>query len=248
MPLRALSLNLHTYQEDDALAKLLHVAEFAAGNEVDVLLLQEVGEHLVDSDRPNAGGLIADHLARLTSFDWHHEWAEAHTGFDVYREGVSIISRHRLSNPEVIELSAGALRRIALMAAIEMDGKPIRLVTVHVTWPEGGGAVEVQRLLAALESVPSSSALLIGGDFNASPPMPHMRQITLEGYIDLAEATASPFLTIGNPPNRRIDYLFHRDGGATALVPRCLTPVFDQWRVSDHVGLLGEYGVKDPGH
>ena len=63
-----------------------------AASGLDVLLLQEVGEHVSNPVEPNAGRILQDHLQRFTRRRWEHVWKEAHIGFDVYREGLSILS------------------------------------------------------------------------------------------------------------------------------------------------------------
>ena len=246
---RVLSLNLHTYQEKEPLAKLRQVAEFARDRDVDVLLLQEVGEHISDKARPNAGAVIQSHLKELTGEEWHHEWAEAHIGFDVYHEGVSIVSRRALSDAEVVELSGGGLRRIALLATADIAGTPVRFVAAHITWPDGGGAKEVRRLLAHLDSAKDPRpATIIGGDFNAQARDEQVRSVVRAGFADLATATGCDFPTIGQPPHARIDYLVDRSGAQTVLIPLALSPALDGAangpRVSDHIGLLGEYGIR----
>src|SRR5207249_4644492 len=60
--LRIATLNLNTYQETDPLLKLEQVAFALAAMDIDAVALQEVGEHLSDPERPNAGEVIRTHL------------------------------------------------------------------------------------------------------------------------------------------------------------------------------------------
>lgn len=262
--LRVLSLNLHTYQEkdisgsDDSLLKLEQVAFGAAVGAVDVLLLQEVGEHVSSPSRPNAGEVIKGHLERLTRSPWHHEWREAHIGFDVYREGVSILSKGPILDPVLVPLSEGPLARIALIATIAAKGVKLRAVTVHTTWPDDGRA-EIKRLVSALRQQTGGdhAATLIAGDLNAEERSPQVAELISNGYVDVAAARGATFATFGagagdreRPLQRRIDYQFMRTtAGRGAPRVETIQRVFDGGgrpdglhpRVSDHAGILASF-------
>jgi len=249
---RILSLNLHTYQEADSAKKLEQVAFGAAAVGADILLLQEVGEHVSDPEKPNAGEVVRDHLQRFTGQRWEHQWRRAHLGFDVYHEGLSILSSAELTDVREIELSGGSLRRNALMATTTIRGIPLRVVTVHSSWPAAGGDEETRRLLKELEesSTQSNRATIVGGDFNATPTDSQMIRMVEAGYTDAARAAGSEFDTIGNPPNKRIDYQFlNAEGGHEAPQILAVVPLFAKNvehntylpLVSDHIGMLGVY-------
>ena len=146
---RFASLNLHTYQEDDPLLKLEQVAYGLSALGVQAVALQEVGEHLHDPSRGNAGEVIRGHLERQTGRRWYHEWRMAHIGFDVYREGISLLASVPLQDVQEFRLSHGDLPRNALAGTIGVEGVSIRLCSTHVTWP-GEGDSEVQNLIHAL--------------------------------------------------------------------------------------------------
>ena len=105
--IRIASLNLHTYQEPEPLDVLERIALAMVAMDVDLLLLQEVAQHVSDPARPNAGDVVRDHLAALTGRPWHHAWFEAHIGFDVYREGESVISSAPLAEVTEVRLGEG---------------------------------------------------------------------------------------------------------------------------------------------
>jgi hypothetical protein len=146
--LRVLSLNLHTHQEPDPLRRIEEVALVAAALEVELFLLQEVAEHISDPALPNAGEVLMGHMRHLSPGPWVHAWQEAHRGFDVFREGLSILSRRPLRGVTVVPLSGGPLARVALLAAVEHGGAEVRVGTLHTTWPPAGGP-EVEALLGA---------------------------------------------------------------------------------------------------
>jgi maltose 6'-phosphate phosphatase len=262
--IRVLSLNLHTYQErnakreDDSLRKLEQVAFGAAAGGADILLLQEVGEHVSSPVHPNAGAVLQRHLERLTRRRWHHEWREAHIGFDVYREGLSILSASPLEDLAVLPLREGPAARIALVATITAKGTKLRVVTAHTSWPDEGHA-EVKQLVDLLRqrTVGDHAATLVAGDFNSAPHEPQAALLVSNGYVDVAAAKGSALPTFGHgdgaserPLDRRIDYHFLRTtaGRGAPRLDRCLR-VFDgagpedglHPRVSDHAGIFAAY-------
>jgi maltose 6'-phosphate phosphatase len=255
---RVLSLNLHTWQEKDAHRKLQHIALGAAAMDVDLLLLQEVGEHVSDPSRPNAGGILGGYLERFTRRAWHHAWREAHIGFDVYREGVSILSSSPLNEVTEHQLSGGHFARVALVATTTLKGVTLRVGSTHVGWGSEGGA-EVKLLLEKLDRtrVAGPAATLIAGDFNAGPTDPQIRQFVGRGYVDVGTSTGMIEPTFGERELRdRIDYhLLRTSAGRSAPRVEGFMRVFDgaapgfHPRVSDHAGLLGAYRWPlDEGH
>jgi endonuclease/exonuclease/phosphatase family metal-dependent hydrolase len=248
--LRVASLNLHCYQEPDSRLKLEQVAFALRAMDVHAVALQEVGHHLKDPKQSNAGDFLSQCLERGGD-TWRHEWMEAHLGFGAFREGVSLLSRGPLERVQQMELSRGALRRVALAAETEVAGVRLRLVSTHLSWPSAGGAAETNRMLDELgPERPEVAATLVAGDFNASPNTATVRRMRDAGFHALEAKDANDEATFGCPPTQLIDYIFARlaPGRSLAGPPKRLR-IFNrnadgnvyQPRVSDHVGLLGVF-------
>ncbi|MGO8901102.1 MAG: endonuclease/exonuclease/phosphatase family protein [Isosphaeraceae bacterium] len=254
---RFASLNLYTYQEADPLLKLEQVAYGLSALGVQAVALQEVGEHLHDPSKGNAGEVIRGHLERQTGQHWDHQWRMAHIGFNVYREGISLLASVPLQDVQEFRLSHKDLARNALAGTIRVEGVSIRLCSTHVTWPKEGDD-EVQGLIRALATPPPGVvATLIGGDFNAVASDPQVQRILEAGYQDVACVAGSDLPTIGvhnedlGPPSR-IDYHFLKVvAGSAPLAVRACARIFIRNavgtvylpRVSDHAGLLGVFGT-----
>lgn len=250
--LRIASLNLHTYQEKNPLVKLEQVAFAAAAMKLDVGLFQEVGEHVSDPSLPNAGEIVRAHLERFTGKRWHHAWREAHIGFDVYREGLSILAPVPLEDVRVVTLADKALARIALLATVRFGSTTLRVGSTHVSWELPDGEIEVAKLLAAIDAEPSDGRLatLIAGDLNATGRSAPIRRFLDAGYADVGAARGNTKPTFLEAPVERIDYHFLRAArGASAPAVEAFARIFDgappeqgyQPRVSDHAGLCGAY-------
>lgn len=250
--LRVLTLNLHTWQEPEAHRKLEEIAVAAAALEIDVLLLQEVGAHLTDPARPDAGLLLRGHLQRSTRRPWYIEGRTAHIGFGAFREGLAVLSAVPLTDPEEIVLSGGGLRRIAVAATADVRGRAVRFVSVHLSWEPERAAAESARLLAALGAAPGSaaagvSALLIGGDFNCVPAAPPVRALLSRGFVDVGAACGVTLPTFP-ATGERLDLLLLRAPGG-GMRPLAARRVFDGTGgngglpvVSDHAGVICALG------
>ncbi|MDC3962383.1 endonuclease/exonuclease/phosphatase family protein [Polyangium jinanense] len=259
--IRVLSLNLHTYQErglregvvvNDSIAKIERIAFGVATMGLDVLLLQEVGEHVSNPAEPNAGRLLQEHLERFTRRRWEHVWREAHIGFDVYREGLSILSSGPIEDVTVLQLSEGPLARIALLGRTTVKGTKIRVGTTHVSWGSDGGT-QVARLLADVARLPAGDhvATLFAGDLNGSPEDRQVASFVERGYTDIGMATRNVWPTFGEKTlTSRIDYqMLRASAGRRAARIEAFVRVFDgegpedglHPRVSDHAGIVGAY-------
>jgi len=259
--IRVLSLNLHTYQErglrdglvvNDSIPKLERIAFGVAAMGLDVLLLQEVGEHVSNPVEPNAGRILQDHLERFTRRRWEHVWREAHIGFDVYREGLSILSSGPIEDVTTLRLSEDGLARIALIARTTIKETKIRVGTTHVAWGSEGGA-QVEKLLAEIGRLPAGDhvATLVTGDLNAGPEERQVAHFVERGYTDVGMATRAVWPTFGEKKlTSRIDYhMLRASAGRRAARIESFVRVFDgegpedglHPRVSDHAGIVGAY-------
>jgi maltose 6'-phosphate phosphatase len=227
---RVASLNLHTYQEPEALLKLGQAAFGLAALGVQAAALQEVGEHLTDPGRGNAGGIIRGHLERWTGRRWYHEWRMAHLGFGVYREGVSLLAATPLQDVQEFRLSEGPFARNALAGVVTIGGQALRLCSTHLSW--GGDEGEVRRLLQSLAAArPAVGLTLVAGDFNARQSDAPVRRMIDAGYRDVARLAGSPGPT-DEGSQGRIDYQFLHAaaGGTLSGVRACATAVSSTWR------------------
>lgn len=245
--IRIASLNLHTYQEPEPLEVLERVALAMVAMDVDVLLLQEVAQHAHDPGRPNAGDVVRDHLAAFTGRPWHHAWFEAHIGFDVYREGESIISSAPLTDVACVPLSEGFLRRIAVLGSTVIKGVSLRLASTHISWERDKAEAEARTLLGALDHAPEA-VTVVAGDFNCHAGDTPVRLFVNKGFTDAGAAAGCTEATFLQGPEGRIDFQLVRPRGRTAPRIAAFSRVFDsdpengyQPLVSDHAGLLGAY-------
>ena len=260
--LRVLTLNLHTYQEEDQLRKFEQIARAIREQRVDIACLQEVGENWNDGAgdwASNAARIIQSHLPE--PYHLHTDWS--HLGFDRYREGIAILSRHPFAYTDSGYVSDSQdpydihSRKIAMAQVRVPYAGLVNVFSVHLSWPSDGFYPQFERLerWAEEKQTPEVAATLLGGDFNIAAGSDAYRHIVDTGeYEDQFLKILSPaaFQRIfrdrqGDPMHLlefdgRIDYLWLRAGGRLRAVraEELFTP--DRYgRVSDHTGYLVEF-------
>lgn len=263
--LRVLTLNLHTWQEDDQLRKFETIAKAIAEERIDLVCFQEVAEPWnggAGDWSQNAANIINSHLP--TPYHIHADWS--HIGFDRWREGLAILSRHPFvytdsgyvsdeTDPHTIH------SRRVVMAQIRLPHAGLlNVFSAHLSWAENGFDRQFDRLLAWMdEKHPADGAgTLLCGDFNIDACSPSFERITqVCGYeeqilkiqrpdafqhIFRARDAASTDVLAGD---RRIDYIWLSPGSRL----RCISaaPIFVPGRydrVSDHPGYLAEFEIR----
>lgn len=260
--LRVLTLNLHTYQESDPIRKLEQVARAIREQKVDIICLQEVGENWNDGAgdwMTNAARIIHSHLPE--SYQLFFDWG--HLGFERYREGLAILSRHPFvytdsgyvsDSHDLYDIHA----RKIVMAQIRVPYVGlVNVFSIHLSWPAGGFYPQFERLehWAAEKQTPEVAATLLCGDFNVAAGSDAYRHIVDTGeYEDQYLKMVAPHLfqrifrdRLGDPMHLlefdgRIDYLWLRRGSRLRAVraEELFTPE-RYGRVSDHTGYLVEF-------
>ena len=163
-PLRVVTLNMAEQSSPEHLVNLLNRDDRLTG--ADILLLQEV---IFRPDQKE------DFLSSLSSrLGWHASFATTtHKRLDGSLEGVAIISRHPLLDPEALALPRYTLRvrsrcRVALAATVEVGGQPVRIVNVHLD-TRVNAEQRVNQLTPAIRLLKNfDGPALFGGDLNTN--------------------------------------------------------------------------------
>jgi len=257
--LNVLALNLHCYQERDQDRKLSQIAKAIDELSIDVVCLQEVAENWNEGRgdwRSNTAKIINDRLA--SPYHLHTDWS--HLGFDLYREGVAILSRYPFSKHDSRYVSNNKdpyniHARRAVMAQIDVPYiGPVNFYSVHTSWWDDGFPEQFENLRAwasANHGGPIKATLLCG-DFNVEAGSRGYELIvTSKEYEDQYLALNSPdiFEKIYRGENQnsqryliddhRIDYIFmKKSSGLRATSGRVVFTKHEYGRVSDHEGYL----------
>ena len=263
--LRMLTLNLHCYQEDNQDYKFSLIARAIQDFNIDVICFQEVAENW-----NNGAGDWASNAARVINeklpspYFLHADWS--HLGFNRYREGVAILSRHPFtatdagyisSSQDVYNINA----RKAVMAQINVPYFGlVNVFSVHLSWPSEGFSEQFERLRqwANARHTGPVTATLLGGDFNIKAGSESYRHIANtrdfeDQYLKAASPQVFNKVYRQEPPNAqeclkqdgRIDFIYMKSGG-----PLCVTDARELFteksygRVSDHTGYYLEFEME----
>lgn len=261
--LKILTLNLHCYQEEDQDAKFSRIAQAIDDLDIDVVCLQEVGELWCGGNgdwNSNAARIIRDRLRR--HYHLRADWS--HLGFERYREGIAILSRHGFRATDAGYVSPGQdphsidSRKVVMVTLDVPYLGIVNVFSVHLSWLSGGflGQFERLRAWASEQHAAGAGATFLCGDFNIEAGSEGYRAVVrTQEYEDQFLAVTAPNLfhrvfrgpsppgEVAFPHDGRIDYvMMHRQSPLVAIAARTLFTDDDPYgRVSDHVGYCVEF-------
>ena len=263
--LKVLTLNLHTWQEEDQLRKFGTVAQAIRELDLDLVCLQEVGENWNEGAgdwATNAARIINAQLPR--PFHLHADWS--HLGFDRYREGVAILSRHPFLQTDSGYVSESQdpydiHARKVVMAQVRVPNMgPVNVFSAHLSWPSDGFYPQFERLQRWAEErqAPEVAGTLVCGDFNIAAGSEAFRHVVDTGAFEeqfLKIAKPAVFQRVfrerrGDPlqwpgDDGRIDFIWLNAGARLRAVraEEIFTPA-RYGRVSDHTGYWVEFELR----
>lgn len=203
--MKYLSLNTHSWIEQNALEKLKQTAEFIMKHDVEIIALQEVNQLIeslevsVDSYfcsfsnslRPiksdNYAKLLVEYL-KENGFNYYWSWTCSHIGYDIYEEGSAILSKYPFK-AETVRVSPTTdildyHTRQILLGVIDEANISLTVASCHFSWwsdnQEEGFSYEWHKLLSHLRE--TTNQVLLLGDFNTPA------HLTNEGYQLITES------------------------------------------------------------
>lgn len=269
-----LTLNTHSWMEEAPLDKLEILADAILEEDYDAICLQEINQ-LLDSEPTAsplnyvevAGGpaIHDDHyalkLVQLLSQkgrDYYWSWAYNHIGFDIYQEGVAILSKQPLEARSIlvseVDDETDYHTRRALMAKTQVDGRDVVLVSLHLSWWGKGFEEEWQKLETELKKL--DSPLVLMGDFNNPQGNSGYRQVLASdlrlqdshfaAQRSYGQATIEKDIAgwEGNKEALKVDYIF----ASQSFTVETSQVIFDGShypQISDHCGLASQMEVGD---
>jgi len=257
--LKVLILNLHCYQEPQQDEKFWQIANAIDELNVDVVCFQEVAEHWNNGYgdwASNSANIINQRLKQAMHL--YSDWS--HIGFDKYREGVAILSRYPLLDPQSRYVSNShdvynIHSRKVVMARIELPYLgAVNIFSAHLSWWEDGFQQQFQRLCEWSRNLMNQnvSTTLLCGDFNITAGSIGYREVVQHyQYEDQflaanAQGLFEKIFRVNDPHWRdyptddyRIDYIFlNKDSELCVTSAKALFTDRDYGQVSDHCGYL----------
>ncbi|MGV1005921.1 MAG: endonuclease/exonuclease/phosphatase family protein [Candidatus Nanopelagicales bacterium] len=183
--LTVLTVNLHTFQERGAGAKLLTVAKAVQELDADIVLLQEAAQskdatvvenhYGVDVKSDNAALTIVEAL-KAQNLNYNYFWDWSHYGWDVWEEGSAILTKDKIVSTAAKyvtkskEQTYWKSRKIPVATIETPQGGIVNAYSVHLGWwddDEEPFKYQFDKLLKWADSkAVAGSSSLFGGDFN----------------------------------------------------------------------------------
>ena len=272
-----LTINLHTYQEDDQSEKLNIVADAIGRMDIYFIAFQECAQHknadIIDDNirDDNMAWRIAEILKTNYNSTYHFGWDWAHFGWNVWEEGIAVLSKHPLIETDDRYISSSNSQtniesRKVVYGAFQLGDKRIHLFSAHTHWRTSETSEEqnnqmknIQAMVAEKEVVNAYS--FVAGDFNGNPTDSYpwsegYNTMVKDGvYIDTyfvanpdannKPAQSKHHTILGDFPGR-IDYIYMKEN--TAFEVQASQIIFKSdiiGKVSDHYGVLTKVMLKE---
>lgn len=235
---KVLTLNTHSWMEDNPLDKLAKLTDDILANDYDIICLQEINQEMtsqVATKVPNYQGLDSSPAIHVDNYalllvlalldkgkTYYWSWAYNHIGYDKYHEGVAILSKEPIEAFDILvsdgDKETDYHTRRALAVKTELDQKSVLAVSVHLSWWDKGFQGEWAKLEETLLS--KDLPVIIMGDFN-NPYGYEGYQMILDSKLGLKDSHAIAKKTSGshtieanidgwegNEHDLKVDYIF----------------------------------------
>lgn len=175
--MKLLTLNCHSWQEENQIAKLNYLAKIIYEKDYDVIALQEVSQSLKSNvisesiKEDNFVYLLKKELDKYSNDKYDFYWDFSHIGYDIYEEGLAILTKHKILNTESIFITQNKntdywKTRKIIKTTIKYNEEKIDIYSCHLGWwndIEEPFKFQADRLIDNLDM---SKINLLMGDFN----------------------------------------------------------------------------------
>lgn len=206
--LRVMSWNLHHGVGEDDKLDLERIAAVIREQKPDLVALQEVDNKCRRSKSVDQ----AAELAKLTGLTAAYGKAMDHDGGEY---GQAILSKFPIGDTQIHKLPGDGEPRIAFEAEVTVEGKALRMITVHLDHQQDERRLkQAESLMKALEN--HHEPMILAGDFNDVPGSAALAAFT-EPWKPLAKK--EPVLTCpAKKPSVEIDHFVVRGFEAVGSV------------------------------
>ncbi|MDC3418393.1 endonuclease/exonuclease/phosphatase family protein [Aquibacillus salsiterrae] len=177
--MKLLTLNCHSWQEENQLEKITYLAETIKEKSYDVIALQEVSQPIEGellSGRVKKGNyalVLLQELEKLGMMDYALVWDISHIGYEVYEEGLAILTKHEIIKEHSFFASQGMdtnywKTRKIVGAKIIYNNKPISFYSCHTGWWQDEEEPFKYQADNILQQVNKAEQFFLMGDFNNS--------------------------------------------------------------------------------
>ncbi|WP_026592565.1 endonuclease/exonuclease/phosphatase family protein [Bacillus sp. UNC437CL72CviS29] len=175
--MKLLTLNCHSWQEENQIEKIRHLAKTIQEEDYDVIALQEVSQSIKaqnvcgNKKKDNYGLVLLAELEKLGLRNYNIVWDFSHIGYDIYEEGLAIITKHPIVKQnsffisESKDISYWKARKI-VSVTISYKGKNITLYSCHLGWWNDEEEPFQDQVDCLIKNVNRNELSFLMGDFN----------------------------------------------------------------------------------
>jgi maltose 6'-phosphate phosphatase len=175
--MKLLTLNCHSWQEENQLEKIEALAKAIQENAYDVIALQEVSQPidgLVVRENVKSGNyviVLLEALQKLSVTDYEYVWDLSHFGYKPYEEGLAILTKHQIEGTNSFfvsqsqDITKWKTRKI-VGATIRYENELISFYSCHLGWWHDEEEPFVHQAKSLLEHVQGEERCFLMGDFN----------------------------------------------------------------------------------
>jgi endonuclease/exonuclease/phosphatase family metal-dependent hydrolase len=229
---------------DDWDARLPLLADGIVAADADVIGLQEVCS--LPGGRDALEELVLA-LAARGAGQYAFTRTTTHLAWDMYDEGLAIVSRHPLGEVRVAPLPAGAIPRKLLAARVMTASGPRVFAVTHLDHQSSSTrGAQAQMVASTLDAFAAGVPSVLVGDLNEAPGGNVTSALELAGFSDAwmaANAAGVGFTFPASAPTVRIDYVWTRGAElAATTADRILMQPQGAVYASDHYGVRAVLG------
>lgn len=212
--MKIISHNLHNYMESDRYTKLDLLAKEIVNLDVDVICLQEVGQFYLDNviengiKSSNLALILQNILEKKYGIKYHLSVEMFKLGWNIYDEGLAILSKEEHHNVELIPLSNDtSYDNWETRYCLKAEYKNLTLCNIHLGWDSEQESAMKQ--FHKVYDLDFKNPIYLG-DFNLEMGSEYYNYITnnLKDVIYEYDKSFKDTLTIFSDERTRIDYAF----------------------------------------
>ncbi len=182
----------------------------------DIIGLQEINKYIENSSINNIGEFIMDSLRAHFGFNYQMIFQKTHVSWEMYPEGIAIISKYPITEAGFLDLTPGVFNRKIIGCCINSPLGKINFFTTHLSFRDDHENVriaqvkEIKHFVFEKESEWKNNRSIITGDFNSTPksiPIKEMYNLDATKFIE-PQCLAKNFTFPSNSPYKKIDYIF----------------------------------------
>lgn len=175
--MKLLTLNCHSWQEDNQIEKIKYLARVINEKDYDVIALQEISQSI---DAESIDGYIKENnfvlmlkneLDKYTKDKYDFYWDFSHIGYDIYEEGLAILTKHKVLNTESIFITKNhdtdywKTRKIVKMT-IDYKGNETDIYSCHLGWWHDDEEPFKYQADSLIDHLDNNRINILMGDFN----------------------------------------------------------------------------------